>query len=165
MFHFSTFFEVNRRTVYLAWAIIAPKLYDWKHKKRGHLWKQKIEASESWRRIYCQIQILTLPRLSLVEEVKQRTVKQWRGLVCRVRDGDDWMTAVIGPQEECLTPCSRQTLRSLFMFLFRYLGTGECFHPFHSLMTYGLAWYLERDRETECCSVRTMLYSLRRTKF
>lgn len=67
--------------------------------------------------------------------------KKWRGLVCWVRDGGDWYETAVrqcSSREKCLTLCSRQTPGSLFMFLLRYLGTGEYPQSFHSHMTYSL---------------------------
>lgn len=75
----------------------------------------KSKTSEGWRpeRIYYQIQILKLLCLSPVGELRQHAVKQRRGLVCRVRDGGDWYESAAGGcsrQEDCLTPCSIQTI-------------------------------------------------------
>lgn len=100
--------------------------------------------------------------LSPVGEPRQRAVKQWLGLVRWVSDGGEcYGTAARGCspwEEECLTPCSRQTLGSLFMFLLRYLGMADCLHSSHTLMTYGLAWYLEVNKEREhCWAARTTL--------
>ncbi len=90
--------------------------------------------------------------------------------MCWVRDGGDWYETAVGGcsrREECLTPCSRQDLHSLFMLLFQIPGNWRVspLPPYGHDIWLGLVFKTEQRKGALFSENNFVELNIRRTEF